>query len=103
MRFGFGWNSTGAVWSWRTIHATFTTAMDLRAFPFDTQVLGIQLEVMQVCLSHPPIQYDTEDILIHVLSLLLVLQYLAICLDNIDNICVLALWFGTINNYRRLS
>lgn len=35
---------TDAVFQWRTVHATYYTPMDLRAFPFDRQQLLIQVK-----------------------------------------------------------
>uniref|UniRef100_A0A383VCS9 Neurotransmitter-gated ion-channel ligand-binding domain-containing protein n=1 Tax=Tetradesmus obliquus TaxID=3088 RepID=A0A383VCS9_TETOB len=48
LRYGFGAiPGTDAVFQWRSVHATFYTPMDLRAFPFDRQQLLIQMEVPQ--------------------------------------------------------
>ncbi|WIA38828.1 hypothetical protein OEZ86_002108 [Tetradesmus obliquus] len=48
LRYGFGAiPGSDAVFQWRSVHATFYTPMDLRAFPFDRQQLLIQMEVPQ--------------------------------------------------------
>ncbi|KAF8059117.1 hypothetical protein HT031_005289 [Scenedesmus sp. PABB004] len=48
VRFGFGtMPDSDGVFQWRSVHATYFTPMDLRAFPFDTQHLLIQMEVPQ--------------------------------------------------------
>lgn len=44
LRYGFGAiPGSDAVFQWRSVHATFYTPMDLRAFPFDRQQLLIQV------------------------------------------------------------
>jgi hypothetical protein len=44
VRYGFGSiPNSDAVFQWRSVHATFYTPMDLRAFPFDRQQLLIQV------------------------------------------------------------
>jgi hypothetical protein len=46
VRYGFGaLPNSDAVFQWRSVHATFYTPMDLRAFPFDTQQLLIQVNL----------------------------------------------------------
>lgn len=52
VRYGLGFNTEESkeggdeyVFQWQVIHATWYTSMDLRAFPFDTQNLVIQMEV----------------------------------------------------------
>eukprot|EP00879_Flechtneria_rotunda_P014504 GHRR01015156.1.p1 GENE.GHRR01015156.1~~GHRR01015156.1.p1 ORF type:complete len:451 (+),score=130.85 GHRR01015156.1:966-2318(+) len=45
-RYGLGFDRTSdSVFQWRSVHATYYTPMDLRAFPFDKQHLLIQMEV----------------------------------------------------------
>ena len=49
MRYAMGWNPEGDnVWYWRNVHAIYYTGMNLRAFPFDSQQLLVQMEVPQV-------------------------------------------------------
>jgi hypothetical protein len=44
VRYGFGFDpNSDAVFQWRSVHATYFTPMDLRAFPFDRQQLLIQV------------------------------------------------------------
>jgi hypothetical protein len=44
VRYGLGAvPNSDAVFQWRSVHATFYTPMDLRAFPFDRQQLLIQV------------------------------------------------------------
>eukprot|EP00879_Flechtneria_rotunda_P032181 GHRR01035348.1.p1 GENE.GHRR01035348.1~~GHRR01035348.1.p1 ORF type:complete len:171 (+),score=11.48 GHRR01035348.1:36-548(+) len=43
-RYGLGFDRTSdSVFQWRSVHATYYTPMDLRAFPFDKQHLLIQV------------------------------------------------------------
>jgi hypothetical protein len=47
VRYGFGAiPDSDAVFQWRSVHATFYTPMDLRAFPFDRQQLLIQVRCL---------------------------------------------------------
>lgn len=44
VRYGLGFDpASDAVFQWRSVHATYYTPMDLRAFPFDRQQLLIQV------------------------------------------------------------
>ncbi len=36
------------MWYWRNVHAIYYSGMNLRAFPFDSQQLLVQMEVPQV-------------------------------------------------------
>lgn len=52
MRYGFGTiPGSDAVFQWRSVHASFYTPMDLRAFPFDTQQLLIQVQFRLILLA----------------------------------------------------